>query len=191
MCNCNTTNCKCETYSGKCVKYTGVNINAPFTFTTNSTFNDFVIAVTSYLSQIAPTIKTLTIATVPSGAIVTMNGVTTNSISAPSGTTVDVEVSLAGYAPIVSTYVVGFIDQTITLNLVPIGENVIVTLSSVPPGATILVDGTVTTTIVGLPGSTVVISANLSGYQPYFESYTIPSVNGTHALLILSQINHV
>ncbi len=182
--NCKNKSCKnCNPYtSGKYVRYTGVNIDTPFVFNTNSSFNDFVSVVTNYLAGLNPITYTLTIATTPPNATITINGNVTNTLVGVPGTVADVEISLSGYEPVSQTYYIGNQNQTVDVNLVPIVSNVTITFNSNPSGAVITVNGSNTNTFTGAPGTVVALTANLVGYLPYTENYTVPSSSQTHTL---------
>lgn len=68
---------------------------------------------------IPPELFTYTFEVTPSNAVITINGIVTDTFTGPAGSTIDVEVTATGYQNFSNTYTVNT-DQTITIDLIPI-----------------------------------------------------------------------
>ena len=172
----------CDFISGKCVLYTGPNITTPLQIDNNTSINEVIVKFAEYLSELSPEMHTVTVTTVPEGATVFINGLERSSITAPVGSELNIEVTMDGYLPASLTHFVGNSDESVQVVLVPAPEEVTVEFISAPPGATISVNGSLTNTFTGVPGTIVVVTATLEGYLPYFSNYILPLSNTIHTL---------
>lgn len=186
MCNNKCNNCCCSEYDGKCVKYTGVDISLPFSVPKNTDFNVFVWDLMEYLRGDVPPEPpvdvTLTYSSNPADATIIINGEITNEVTVESGSTVIVSISRTGYETYSNTFSAP--DQDTEYNIVLDPIEYTVSFVSTPPGAVFTINGVTTNTITAPQGTLLNVTANLAGYVPFENTYTIGSVDQVITILL-------
>lgn len=130
---------------------------------------------------------TLKVITIPSDAIVLINGVAQKEITAKAGTTVSVEVSRAGYKTY-STYKTLTYNETlrVTLEKEAVETFTLYVDTVTPSGAIVKLNGSVTKQLTVTKGTIVQVEATASGYKPYSSSITVNS--DRHIDIVLEEI---
>lgn len=127
---------------------------------------------------------TVNIITIPSSATVTINGLSTKSISLPAGSSVAIVAKLSGYYD--KTINIGSLvkDETVEIEFtdadkIPVTTTYNVTIGTpTPANAVIKVNGTTKNpgdVMVVEAGTVLVVTATANGYQPYSENVIVDS----------------
>ena len=130
---------------------------------------------------------TLKVITIPSDAIVLINGVAKKEITTEAGTTVSIEVSKAGYKTY-TTYKTLTYDETlrVTLEKEAIETFTLYVDTVTPSNAVVKLNGNIAKQLTVTKGTVVKVEANASGYKPYTNNITVTS--DRHIDIVLEKI---